>query len=213
MKFTNFILLGPPGSGKGTQAKKLAQSLGLTYFGTGDLMREEIRKKTALGEEFSKSIEGGQLVSDDLVEKFVAKKLSEININEGIVFDGYPRTVFQAAHLDIFLKEKNLDNLKILNLRVRPESLIARMHKRRICQKCGKIFRDAVGEGKVTCDSCGGKLILRNDDEPEVLAKRIETYEKQTAPLISYYQKRGQLINIDGEPMIEEVWKEIEKVL
>lgn len=205
----NFILLGPPGSGKGTQAKRLAQKLGLVYFGTGDLMREEIHKKTALGEEFKKAIAHGKLVNDNLVEKFVDQKLGEIDINKGVVFDGFPRTVFQAEHLEEFFKKNEVDNLKVLNLVVKSDSLVARMQKRRICQNCGKIFQDAVGEGRTTCDSCQGELVLREDDNPVVLAKRIDTYEKQTTPLISYYQKRGQLVNIDGEPTIEEVWEEI----
>ena len=205
--------MGPPGSGKGTQAKKVAQELGLVYFGTGDLMRDEIEKGTALGLEFKKVMEEGKLVSDDLVEKFVDQRLNDVGIQKGIVFDGYPRTIGQAQHLERFLKEKGIDNLKVLNLTVKPESLIARMQKRRICQECGKIFRDAVGEGLTECDQCHGQLILRNDDKPEVLRHRIDIYVQQTKPLIDFFQRKGVLTNIDGEPSIEEVWEEIKEKL
>ena len=180
-----FIILGPPGSGKGTQAKKIAQKLGLVYFGTGDLMREEAQKSTPTGLEFKKVWEEGKdgLVSEELVQKFVETKINEIDVSNGIVFDGYPRTIPQAEHLEGILQEKRIDDLFVVNLVVAPESLKRRIDENRV------------------------------EDEPSVLKKRIEVYEKQTEPLIDYYQKNGELINIDGEPPIEEVWGEIQKVL
>lgn len=207
-----FIILGAPGSGKGTQAKRLAQKLGLVYFGTGDLMRQEVEKATPIGMEFKEVLQRGGLVNDNLVEKFVSQKLEELNIDKGIVFDGYPRTISQAEYLENIIHKKGLEKLKVLNLTVKPESLIARMQKRRICEKCGKVFRDAVDEGRTTCD-CQGQLIIRDDDKPEVVRQRIEVYEKQTAALIDYYQKQGKLINVDGEPPIDEVWEEIQKIV
>ncbi len=208
----NFIILGPPGSGKGTQAKRLAEKLGEIYFGTGDLMRVEAEKGTPLGLEFKKVMASGKLVSDELVEKFVEQKLNEIDTSKGLVFDGYPRTVAQAEYLDEFLKKKGIGNLKVLNLVVKAESITHRMLKRRICQSCGKIYQDAVGEGLTRCDFCQGNLTPRHDDDPEVVGKRIEVYTSQSAPLIEYFKGHGQLIDIDGEPPIEEVWENIEKV-
>lgn len=205
-----YIILGPPGSGKGTQAKRLAQSLGLIHFGTGDLMREEAEKGTPLGLEFKKIIEEGKLVSDNLVEQFVSQKLEELDMSRGIVFDGYPRTIVQAKYLEQLLGKKGVNNLIVLNLVVKPKSLIERMQKRRICSKCRKIFQDSVSEGQIKCDVCGGRLVLRNDNKPEVLSKRIEVYQEQTAPLVAYYQSKDNFIEIDGEPPIDEVWKEIE---
>lgn len=179
-----YIILGPPGSGKGTQAKKLAQKMGYFYFGTGDLMREEIERGTPLGLEFKKALESGKLVEDDVVAKFVSQKLGELNIPKGIIFDGYPRTIAQAEYLKNILKEKEIDNLKVINLIVSPKSLVQRMLKRSVDEK-------------------------RTDDKPEVIAHRIEVYNKQTKPLLEYYEEQRDLINIDGEPTIEEVWGEL----
>lgn len=208
-----YIILGPPGSGKGTQAKRLAQSLGLIYFGTGDLMREEAEKGTPLGLEFKKIWDEGKgkLIGEDLVQKFVGQKIDELDINRGIVFEGYPRTIPQAQHLDWVLRNKGLDNIKVFNLSVNPESLIKRMSTRRICDKCSNVFQDPRSLKIEKCDNCGGKLIQRIEDNPDVLEKRIEVYNRQTAPVINYYKSRENLIEIDGEPPIEEVWKKIHK--
>lgn len=206
-----YIILGPPGSGKGTQAKKLAQSLGSIYFGTGDLMREEIEKESLLGLEFKEIIEKGKLVGDNLVEEFVGQKLEQVDMSRGLVFDGFPRTIAQAKYLEQFLSKKGINHLVVLNLVVKPQSLVERMQKRRICQKCGKIFQDAVSFGLTKCNVCGGKLVLRDDNKPEILGKRIQVYQEQTAPLVGYYKSKGSLIEIDGEPPIEEVWKEIQR--
>lgn len=213
MNVKNIIILGPPGSGKGTQAKKLAQELGLIYFGTGDLMREEAEKNTPIGQEFKKVWERGQgeLVKENLVQQFVGQKIEEINISKGIVFDGYPRTVPQAKHLEEILSKEGVGDIKVLNLKVSVWSLVKRMQTRRICEKCDKIFQNPNANGKTFCDVCGGSLIQRAEDKPEVLTKRIEVYEKQTAPLVEYYGKQGKLINIDGEPPIKKVWEEIEE--
>ena len=185
-----YIILGPPGSGKGTQAKRLAKEKNLFYFGTGDLMRQEAETGTAMGLVFRKVWERGQgeLIADELVQRFVGEKLEATDLSQGLVLDGYPRTMEQAEYLEEIFKKKKIDNLLVINLVVSTESLIKRMLKRRVDEN-------------------------RVEDRPEVLRKRIEVYQKQTAPLIEYYQKKGLLINIDGEPTIEEVWEEIKKVL
>lgn len=183
-----FIILGPPGSGKGTQAKRIAKKLGYFYFGTGDLMREEIDKRTLYGLEFKKAIESGKLVKDDVVAKFVGQKLKDLNITEGIIFDGYPRTITQAEYLNNILEEKEINNLKVINLVTSPKSLVHRMLKRSIEEK-------------------------RVDDKPEVINNRIKVYEKQTKPLLEYYKEQGNLINIDGEPSIDKVWEKTQQIL
>lgn len=208
----NVIILGPPGSGKGTQAKKLAEKLNLTYFGTGDLIREEIEKKTKTGKIFESFLKKGELVPDNLVNQLIRDKIS--GYKDGpMVFDGFPRTLDQARIIDdVWPGEEFL----VFNIQVSAESLMKRMEKRWICEKCDKIFivenldkQKTLPTGRQDCDVCGGKLIKRTDDNPKVLVERIKVYEKQTAPLIDFYQQKGILVNIDGEPPIPEVENEI----
>jgi len=208
MAMKNIIILGPPGSGKGTQAKRLAEKLNLTYFGTGDLIRAEIAAKTARGEEFNAYLKKGELIPDNLLNELIREKIGYYK-NGPMVFDGFPRTMDQVKIMeDVWAGEEFL----VLNIQVKPESLISRMEKRRICSSCGKIFI-IEGSGEKTCDVCSGKLIRRSDDNPEVLKNRIKVYEVQTAPIIDYYQEKNNLVNINGEPSITEVENEIwEKV-
>lgn len=204
----NIIILGPPGSGKGTQAKCLAEKLNLTYFGTGDLIREEIAAKTARGEEFNSFLKKGELIPDDLLDQLIREKIGHYK-NGPMVFDGFPRTMDQVKIMeDVWAG----DDFLVLNIQVKSESLINRMEKRRICSGCGKIFI-IESDGEKVCDVCGGQLIRRSDDNPEVLKNRIKVYEAQTAPIIDYYKEKNNIIDIDGEPSIEEVENDIwEKV-
>lgn len=209
----NYIFLGPPGSGKGTQAKKLAERLKLFYFGTGDLMREEAEKGTDLGKIFKAVWDKGkgQLVDEEIVEKFVESKIQEkAKSEENLVFDGFPRTLKQTKLLEKHIPI-NKETFKVIDIDVSLESLIERMETRRVCESCDKIFFKPEENGVRNCDVCGGKLIRRQEDEPEVIRERIKVYEEATTPLISYYQEKGILINIDGEPPIEEVTEEIKK--
>lgn len=201
----NIIILGPPGSGKGTQAKRLAEKLNLTYFGTGDLIREEIEKKTDLGKTFESYTSKGQLIPDEPIGQLVEDRMGAFR-DGAIIFDGFPRCLEQAHILDDLLPN---ENFLVLNIQVSAESLMKRMEKRWICEKCDKIFIVEDPDKQKKCDVCGGKLIKRADDNPKVLDERIKVYEKQTTPLIDFYQQKGILINIDGEPPIEEVENEI----
>jgi len=206
------IIFGPPGSGKGTQAAKIVQKYGFAYFGTGDLIREEAEKETEFGQKFKGILTDGKgrLVPDELIEQFVASKLKSIDLNKGVVFDGYPRTIHQANSL------KNiLGGIKplILILKVDSSLMINRVLTRRICENCEKVFENPEKLGIVKCDACGGKLIARADDNAETIKSRIDIYEKETAPLIDFYQKEGKIIEIDGNPPIEEVWQEIQQKL
>lgn len=203
----NIIILGPPGSGKGTQAKRLAEKLNLTYFGTGDLMREEIAKGTETGQMFDSFIKKGKLVPDNLIDQFLREKMVVFS-DGGMVFDGFPRTIGQVELMEDVLPDKEF---MAINIQVEPESLIGRMEKRRICDKCSKIYIVENSQTQKDCDACGGKLVKRSDDSREILAERIKVYEKQTAPIIDLFSQKGILINIDGEPPIEEVEKEIWK--
>lgn len=210
----NIIILGPPGSGKGTQAKILAQKLNLIYFGTGDLMRQEAKKETDLGKKFEDIWQRNKagLIPDELVDELVQRKISELDGKREIIFDGYPRTLAQAEALR---ENVNLKNILVLNIKVSAESLIYRMGTRKVCSACGQIFPAPPADLK-DCPDCGGKLIQRQDDKPEVIRQRISIYEEQTKPLISYFQREGKLIEIDGEPPIaaveKEIWEKIKNV-
>lgn len=201
------IILGPPASGKGTQAKILAKRIGYKYLGTGDLLRSEVEKGSDAGKKFAKLMESGELIPDELTDSIVKAKLEEYK-DFGIVIDGYPRNLHQVATLkQVFPGEDFL----IINIVLSADSVMKRMQKRRICEKCEKIYTVESAK-KNTCDACGGKLVRRADDNPQSLVKRIETYKKQTKPLIDYYKKLGKIRDVDGEPPIPEVAKQISTI-
>jgi len=204
--------MGPPGSGKGTQAKNLAEKFDAFYFGTGDLMREEAKKQTEYGKIFQAVWDKGkgELVPDEIVEKFVGEKFAAIDFGQGVIFDGFPRTLNQAKHLEKVFTQKNEDFI-VIDIEVSDESIIQRMAKRRVCADCGKIYIDDASLNQ--CVKCGGSLIRRQEDEPEVVQKRLDVYEAQTKPLIDFFNSEGRLITVDGEPSIEVVEQEIERIV
>jgi adenylate kinase len=184
----NVILLGYPGSGKGTQARVLSRKLGLLHVSTGDIFREELAKKTALGQEVADYFSAGQLAPDWLVLDMLKHRLS--SETRGLLFDGFPCTVEQAEGLDEWFTSRSmtLDAVIFLNL---PEAEVARrLGDRRICVKCGTIYNLHIATPTLenACDSCGGALTIRGDDKPEVIKKRIMVYKDQTEPLVSYYK-------------------------
>lgn len=202
----SYIFLGPPASGKGTQAKDLTEELGLIYFGTGDLMREEAKKQTHFGKIFTNVWDQGKgsLVDDDITLDFVKSKIEEMGTDKGFVFDGFPRTLKQAEFLDQVLEH----HLTVFNIEVSEETIVSRSSTRKVCENCGKIFFKPLITKK-SCEVCGGELIHRQEDTPEIVKKRLDIYNKLTQPLINYYDQKYMLINIDGEPNIEEVKEEI----
>ena len=206
----NIILMGPPGSGKGTQAKNLAEHFGYYYFGTGDMMRQEAKAGTEYGKIFQKVWNNGQgeLVPDEIVEKFVEERFAQADFGQGVIFDGFPRTLKQAEHLERKFSEKGEDFV-VFDIEVSDKSLVDRMATRKVCDSCGKIFFHADQQNIKTCDKCGGNLYRRQEDEPEVVQKRLDIYEHQTKPLIDFFTQQGKLVTIDGEPPIEQVEKEI----
>lgn len=207
--FKKIVILGPPGSGKGTQTKILAEKLGYFYFGMGDLMREETKKNTALGQKFQAVWDQGEgkLVREEDTQELFLKTVKSLKENQGIVFDGYPRSRVQAEHLKELIGE---DGMIVLNIEVSDQSLIERIGKRKICGSCGQIFLDP---SLRECHLCQGKLVQRQEDSPEVVKKRLRVYNDETRPLIEYYQKKSKLVEINGEPPIEKVAVEILKAL
>lgn len=204
------IVLGPPGSGKGTQAKKIAEKYDLFYFGIGDLLREEAKQNTEYGKIFKRYLIGGtgQLINDELVIEYVHKKINEISLDNGIVFDGYPRTLVQIEDLENILAGREK---LIIDIEVDENLLLERISTRRICGKCEKVFKNP--EGIKNCDDCGGELIMRTDDTTEEAKKRINVYKQRTIPVIDYYQKKGIMVSVNGNPPIDEVWKNIQKII
>ncbi len=206
------VVLGKQGAGKGTQCKRLAQHLGIPHVSTGDILRAAVRDKTPIGLEVASILEAGRLVSDDLVNRLVEERFAEPDAAGGALLDGFPRTDVQAEALDQILGD---DGVKIcINLDV-PNALVAeRLSSRRVCQECGAIYRDTDIEAiSGTCTNCGGDVVQRADDMPEAIIKRLEVYERDTAPLLSFYEARGLLVRVDGDQDLQAVTAEILDVL
>lgn len=207
----NYIFLGPPGSGKGTQAKILAEKQGAFYFGAGDLMRKEAQCGTEYGKQFQAVWDKGegQLVPEKISDGFLESKLQEVKGRQ-VIFDGYPRTLKQAEMLERYFPS---ENIIVINISLNDKALVLRATTRRVCEKCGKIFFRADLSGITKCDKCSGNLVQRQEDTEEIVKKRIEVYNNETKPLIDYFENKGILINIDGEPPIEDVTAEINQKL
>jgi adenylate kinase len=206
------IVLGKQGAGKGTQCKRLAQHLGIPHVSTGDILRAAVRDKNHIGLEVASILEAGQLVSDDLVNRLVKDRFAEPDAVGGALLDGFPRTDAQAEALDEILGE---DGVKIcVNLDVSNALVAERLSSRRVCQECGAIYRDSDIEAiSGTCTNCGGDVVQRADDMPEAIIKRLEVYERDTAPLLSFYEARGLLERVDGDQDPQDVTAEILNIL
>lgn len=201
------VFLGPPGVGKGTYAKAVSKELGIPHISTGDIFREEIKKETDLGKRVKEYVERGLLVPDEIVIEVVRKRLEQPDCKKGFILDGFPRTVKQAEALDKFAPPD-----LVLNFVARDEVIIERISGRRICARCGAIYHVKYMPPKYPgiCDRCGGPLILRKDDRPEVVKKRLEVYRKQFEPIIKYYRSRGLLREVEANEQAPQV---IPKVL
>lgn len=204
----NYILMGPPGAGKGTQAKKIVEKFGIVHLSTGDMFREA--KKS--DEDIRKFLESGQLVPDEIVVNMVKKRLEKDDIKKGFLLDGFPRTVNQAQELDKMLKSENIKIDAVFFIDVHFEEAVKRISGRRVCS-CGASYHVNFIPPKVKgkCDVCNGELIQRSDDKENVVKDRLNVYEKQTRPLIDYYKKTGLFVNIDGLKSESEVFEEIKK--
>lgn len=209
------VMLGAPGAGKGTQAKKVASKFGIPHISTGDLFRENIKNKTALGNKAKVYIDKGLLVPDELVLELIMERFGMADCKEGYVLDGFPRTIPQAIELDHTLNNKH-DNIEYtIEVEVPDEVIIDRMAGRRACLDCGRTYHVETLRPKAEgiCDFCGTELVLRDDDKPETVKKRLEVYHKQTQPLIDYYREKGILHTVDGTNEIEKIYEEIINIL
>lgn len=209
------IVLGPPGAGKGTQAKKIASKIGMPHISTGDIFRENIKRRTELGKKAKVYIDQGFLVADELVIELIMDRFSLPDCKEGYVLDGFPRTIFQAKALDAKLERKNEKIEYTIEVDVPDDVIISRMTGRRACLNCGRTYHIETLRPKVegVCDYCDNQLVLRDDDKPETVKKRLEVYHDQTQPLIDYYREKGILYTVDGTGEIDKIHEEIIHVL
>ena len=202
------VFLGPPGAGKGTQAKLLSQRMGFLHLSTGDLLREAVKNQTPLGKKAKEYMDRGELVPDGLIVQLIEETMPK---DGNVILDGFPRTVNQALALEEMLKGKGEKISKVLFFDVPDEVIIDRLSGRRVCSKCGAVYHVKYNPPKVegVCDLCGGSLVQRDDDREEVVKKRLEVYRKQTQPLIEFYQDRGIIYRLDAEKGVEELFEEV----
>jgi adenylate kinase len=209
------IMLGAPGAGKGTQAQKIAARYQIPHISTGDIFRSNIKQGTELGKKAKSYMDAGALVPDDLVVDLVVDRIAKEDCKNGYVLDGFPRTIPQAESLTKALMEKNEDIDFAIDVEVPDENIIHRMEGRRACVNCGATYHlvNIPPKQEGICDKCGSKLVLRDDDKPETVAKRLEVYHVQTQPLIEYYKKQGHLAEVDGTKGMDEVFADILEIL
>ncbi len=207
MASTNLILLGPPGAGKGTHAQYLERELGVVHISTGDMLREAVAEGTALGNKAQEYMKAGQLVPDELVIELAKERLGKRDCPVGWLLDGFPRTIAQAEALSAIVDELQMPSPLAVNMVISEAEVVRRLSGRRMCRNCGTIFnlhRDNIDVGD-PCPTCGGEIYIRSDDRPEAVRERLRVYQRQTEPLIDYYQQQAQLITVDVEGKQEEV--------
>ena len=210
------VLLGPPGAGKGTQAKRMVERYHIPQISTGDLLREHVKNGTELGRLAKDIMARGELVPDGLLYDMVAERLRRADCQRGFVLDGFPRTAAQAGWLDAFLEREFSDNSEhnrclpiVVNIDVGYNEILHRLSGRRTCPTCGRIYNAYLHPPRVegVCDVDGSKLIMRNDDREEVIAERLRAYEAQTRPVADYYERKGRLVQVDGSLPVDKVWE------
>ncbi|MFQ5925112.1 MAG: adenylate kinase [Dehalococcoidia bacterium] len=205
----HIVLLGAPGSGKGTQAGIICQRFGVAHIASGDLFREAVNRGDELGRQARSYMEKGLLVPDEITIRMILERIAAPDCAPGFILDGFPRTLEQAGALDKVLGERGID--KVVHIKVSTEELVRRLSGRLICRDCQAPYHEITSPPKVPgrCDRCGGELYQRPDDSPETVRKRLEVYFVETAPLIDYYKQGGRLLEIDGEQGIGEVGEEL----
>lgn len=211
----NVVLLGPPGAGKGTQAKFVSSRFSLDHISSGDLLRDAVKKGTALGKKVKSYMDVGALVPDSLVINLIKDRIRVADSRSGFLLDGFPRTVEQARSLKNMLIDARKRVSLALNIKVSDEVILKRLSGRRICKNCGQpfnIFYNLPNDGN-KCDVCGGELIQRDDDTIATIRERLETYKVLTEPLLAFYENEGILANVNGDNEISRVTQEIDKLL
>jgi adenylate kinase len=209
------VLLGPPGAGKGTQAKLLQEEFPACQVSTGDILRKAVAEQTKVGKEASEFIDRGALVPDSVIVKLVAERLKDNDCRKGFILDGFPRTIPQAQSLEEILKKMGLGLQHVLLMQVPAGLIVERLAGRRICRDCGALYHRSFDPPKQqgVCDRCGGELRQRDDDREETVKARLDVFDAQTAPLADYYRQRGILREIDGVGKVEEIQRRVIKVL
>ena len=212
----NLILLGPPGAGKGTQARRLEDTRGLVQLSTGDMLRAMVAEGGPLGQQAKEIMAAGKLMPDDLMVQMIGERISKPDVKNGFILDGFPRTVAQAEALDKMLADKGLKLDHVIEMQVVDDILVERVTGRYTCTKCGKGYHDSFEKPKVegVCDACGGTEFKRRaDDNADTVKTRLAQYHEQTAPILPYYRDRGVLKTVDGMADIDEVTRQIEALL
>ena len=209
------VMLGAPGAGKGTQAKKIAGKYGIPHVSTGDIFRANIKNGTKLGMQAKAYMDAGNLVPDEITIGMLLDRIHQEDCEKGYVLDGFPRTIPQAESLTAALKERGESIDYAIDVDVPDENIIRRMSGRRACLSCGATYHIVYNAPKKegVCDQCGEPLVLRDDDKPETVQNRLNVYHRQTQPLIDYYKKEGILAQVDGTQDMEQVFQDIVKIL
>jgi adenylate kinase len=215
MSATRLIFLGPPGSGKGTQAQRLAARVGLTQLSSGDVLRRERQEGSQIGKQAAQYMDAGTLVPDDVITGVMLAAVDRLAPGTGFILDGFPRTLGQAEALDAGLKSRGLEIDAVIDFKLDDEEIIRRIVDRRVCRQCGATYNVSSLPPKVDgrCDQCGGRLIQRSDDRREVVVTRLDTYRAQTAPLIEHYSRRGRFHRVDAAAEADQVERSISRVL
>src|SRR5690554_2768804 len=212
---TRMIFVGPPGAGKGSQAKLISEALNIPHISTGDMFRTHIKGETTLGLEAKKYTDQGLLVPDDVTNQMVEERLSKNDVQRGFIFDGYPRTPEQATFLDTLLMKSQLEIDVVLNITSSDDVIIKRITGRRTCPVCGAIYHIDNYPPKVAgiCDNDGATLIQRKDDQKETISRRLNVYKEETFPLIKYYANKNLLVDVDGNRKLDAITKDILEIL
>lgn len=204
------VMLGPPGAGKGTQAKRLAERRGIPHISTGDILRSAVAAGTKLGKEARRYMDDGGLVPDSVMIGLVEERLLQPDARGGFILDGFPRTVAQAEALDVFLAERSMPLDAVVQIAVPRDELVGRLGGRRTCGDCGTMYQAEPAQGpNGRCDACGGPLIQREDDRAETIARRMGVYERETAPLVGHYRAKGLLREVQGTGSRDDVFRRI----